>query len=294
MANTISSYISRIKQLLCLEEAVRYGSISEAAAQNGIKQPNLSAQIKALEKTTQQKLIFRHSKGVSLTDIGYEYYTTACEIKNLISNTENISFESNQMFGNFKLWTSDGLASIYLANCFREFYEKYPKINLEISCSLEMPKLQEFDMALIFQKPKVKSLIVVEEHALNFTLCASKEYIKLYGQPKNLDDLRINHKICNNASYISGWKDWKTINKKAQHVTTVANSSSMLLNLIKAGVGIGLLPTEVKNSEPELVEVKNIAPKLQAKFYLVVKQEGLENPKIKALTNIINREASKQ
>ena len=91
MAHTISSYISRVKQLLCLEEAVRYGSISEAAAQNGMKQPNLSAQIKALEKTTQRKLIFRHPKGVSLTDSGYEYYSTACEIKNLISNTENIS-----------------------------------------------------------------------------------------------------------------------------------------------------------------------------------------------------------
>jgi len=294
MANTINSYVMRIKQLLCLEEAVRYGSISEAAKQNGIKQPNLSSQIKTLEQITQRKLIFRHPKGVSLTDIGYEYYSTACEIKNLISSTENISLESSRMFGNIKLWTSDGLASIYLAKCFKEFYEKYPKINLEISCSLEMPKLQEFDMALVFQKPKVKSLVIIDEHSLNFTLCASKEYINRYGMPQSLADLRSNHKICNNATYIAGWKDWKTVSQKAQHTTTVTNSSSMLLNLIKAGIGIGLLPREVKNMEPELVEIKNIAPELQAKFYLIVKQEGLQNPKIKALTNIINHETSKE
>ena len=90
MANNIKSYVSRVKQLLCLEEAARYGSISKAAAQNGIKQPNLTSQIKTLEKTIQQKVIFRHAKGVSLTENGYDYYTIACEIKNLLENSTSI------------------------------------------------------------------------------------------------------------------------------------------------------------------------------------------------------------
>lgn len=293
MANNIKSYVLRVKQLLCLEEAARYGSISKAASENGMKQPNLTSQIKALEKTIQKKVIFRHTKGVSLTENGYDYYTAACEIKNLIDNTENLSLSSNHMFGNIKLWTSDGLGSIYLTDCFNEFYGKYPKINLDINCSLEMPQLQEFDLALVFAKPRVKSLFIIDEHKMNFSLYASKEYINKYSQPKNLKDLQTNHIICNNSTYLAGWNKWNLICKKALHQTTVINSSNMLLNLIKSGVGLGLLPIQVGCSEENLVEIKDIAPPLSITFYLITKKEGFQNQKIMALVDIIKHRTLK-
>jgi len=288
MGTNIKICLERIKQLLCLEAAIDYGSISRAAEANGIKQPNLSAQIKALEKDINQKVIFRHSKGIGLTENGYTYYAAARDIKNILSNTENFSTAGNEIHGNIRLWISDGLASIYLAKCFNDFCLKYPKINLDINCSLEMPKLYEFDLSVVFEKPSLKSLIIVNERDLEFSLYCSKEYIARNGQPQSLSDLCKNHKICNNATYTNGWPKWNKISAKAQHVTTITNSSNMLFNLIQNGIGVGLLPKAACHKQKNLVEIPNVAPKLSKRFYLISKQESAQNKKIKAFIDIID------
>ena len=181
-----------------------------------------------------------------------------------------------------------------MAQCFEAFYSKYPKVNLNINCSIDMPELHEFDMALLFHKPKVKSLNVVAERNLYFSLFASKDYIARHGMPQNIKDMCKNHKICENLVYTSTWSKWQTIAKKTQYLTTINNGSSVLLNLIKESFGIGLMPIDVAAKESELIEIKNIIPHLKTKFYLVVKRTCTQNPKIKELIKIINTETLKQ
>ena len=259
-----------------------------------MKLPNLSSQISELEKILQKKLIDRYSKGIGLTDDGEPYYQIASELKNLLIASENISAPSNKACGNIKLWTTDGLASIYLARCFEEFYRKYPKVNLDINCSIDMPELHEFDMALLFHKPKIKALNVVAERNLYFSLFASKDYIQNHGMPKNTHDLLQNHKICANLVYASTWHKWQDIIKKAHYITTINNGSSVLLNLVKASAGIALMPVEVAAKEENLLEISHIMPHFKTKFYLVVKRTSAQNPKIKELTDIISAETLKQ
>lgn len=287
MSNNIYQLTLRAKQLLCLSEAVRCGSISHAAQENSMKQPNLSSQISELEKTLQKKLIDRYSKGVGLTEDGEPYYELAGEIKNLLIASDNISIPDNKTCGSIKLWTSDGVASIYLAQCFEAFYLKYPKVNIDINCSMDMPELHEFDMALLFHKPNVKSLNIVAERNLYFSLFASKEYIARHGKPQNIKDMCQNHKICTNLVYASGWKQWATILKKAKQTTTINNGSGVLLDLVKAGTHIALIPLEVASKEENLVEIKNVVPDFKKKFYLVLKKTNSKNKKIQDFANII-------
>ena len=294
MCANISKYALRAKQLLYFSEAVRCGSISRAADENAVQQPNFSTQITNLEKTVQKKLIDRYSKGVGLTEEGEAYYKIATAIKNLIISSENVSSPDDKMFGDIKLWTSDGLASIYLAGCFEKFYQKYPNVNLDINCSIEMPELHEFDMALLFHKPNTKSLRLVSEHNLSFSLFASENYIAKFGYPKDKNDLKQNHKLCANLVNSTMWKTWHTVVNKAKFTTTINNGSGVLLNLVKAGVGIGLIPINVASKEQNLIEIKNIIPVLKTKFYLVAKKSSLQNKKINALTDIINFETTKQ
>ncbi|MBR6327831.1 MAG: LysR family transcriptional regulator [Alphaproteobacteria bacterium] len=293
MGTNVSKYSLLAKQLLYLTEVVNHGSISRAAEVNDIKQPNLSALIKDLEALVQQPIIERHSKGVNLTDKGYEYYVKACQIKNILQEVENIPTANTKMFGNIRLWTSDGLASIYVSECFEQFYAKYPTLNISINCSLDMPQLSEFDMALLFHKPTAKSLMVIDSHKLKFSLYASAQYLKQHAIPKDAVDLQQNHHICNNATYLNKWREWNFICKHAQHTTTIMNSSSTLLHLITAGLGVGLLPISVAEKYDDLVEIKNIIPSLEAEFYLFMKRQDKQSHKIKALVDILNDSVSK-
>jgi len=293
MRHNLSYYCLRLKQLLYLGEAVRFGSISKAADANDVKQPNFSTQLTDFEKSIKQKLLTRSALGVAPTDICYDYYALACELKNILDKVEKLPSANSKTSGVMKLWTTDGLASIYLAACFEKFCNAYPNINFEINFSIDMPKLDEFDMAVLFQKPKSKSLTVVSEHKLAFSLFASKEYVQKYGTPKNAAALCKNHKICSHGVHTLKWHKWNALMKKAGHIITVTNSTFMVLDLVKSGVGIGLLPVSVAHLEGGLVEIENIIPRLMTEFYVVVKREAVSNPKIKALVALINDETAK-
>ncbi|MBQ7659733.1 MAG: LysR family transcriptional regulator [Alphaproteobacteria bacterium] len=293
MRHNLSYYCLRLKQLLYLGEAVRFGSISKAADANDIKQPNFSTQLTDFEKSIKQKLLTRSSLGVVPTDICHDYYVLACELKNILDKAEKLPDANSKTSGVMKLWTTDGLASIYLAACFEKFCDTYPNINFEINFSVDMPKLDEFDMAVLFQKPKSKSLTIAAEHKLAFSLFASKEYVQKYGTPKNAAALCKNHKICSHGMHTLKWHKWNALMKKAGHLITVTNSTFMVLDLVKSSVGIGLLPVSVARLEGGLIEIENIMPRLMTEFYVVVKREAVSNSKIKALVALINDETAK-
>ena len=71
MGYGIKDAILRVRQLLCLSSAVKYGSISKAAEKNNMKQSNLSVQIRQLEEELGENLITRVHNGVKITEAGY-------------------------------------------------------------------------------------------------------------------------------------------------------------------------------------------------------------------------------
>ena len=293
MGADIKTNVLKIRQLLCLEQAVRYGSISKAASENGMKQTNMSKLLTEFESEVNEKLLTRLSNGVSLTEVGYRYYAAACDIKSIIQKVQHLDDTKMNRGGSIHLWISDGLGIGVLSKCFAEFYKQYPDVKIEITCSLEMPKLDEFDMAVLFQKPMVKALSIKKECVLKFALFASKEYLAKYGMPKDVADLCANHKICDRSNYGLFSKKWADIVSKANAVTSVKNSSAMLLSLIKDGLGVGLLPCGTAIHEANLVEIKNISLHFRMKFWIVIQKEGENKSKIKALTDIIENESAK-
>ena len=68
MSLKIKETILQVRRMLCLEAAVRYGSISKAAEKNNMKQSNLSVQIKELESELGEQLISRVYNGIKLTE----------------------------------------------------------------------------------------------------------------------------------------------------------------------------------------------------------------------------------
>ena len=85
MGHNIKSSLIRVRQLLCLSSAVKYGAISKAAEKNNMKQSNLSVQIRELEEELGETLISRIYNGVKLTEAGNEVYTIACNLENIIN-----------------------------------------------------------------------------------------------------------------------------------------------------------------------------------------------------------------
>lgn len=293
MKGNIQIRALRLRRLLCFLESVRHGSFSKAADANMMKQSNISNEIKALEEDVGSKLLTRLSTGVRLTEIGHEYYKLSSELGQLCRQFETMNNAAYQLSGSIKLWATDGLGIGCISACLPIFYMNYPNVNLEINCSLDMPRLDEFDMAILFRKPTDKVLVIKSEYELKFGLFASKAYIAELGYPKNLKDLCLNHRICNRSNYGYVWKKWAGILQKAECITTLTNSSAMLLDLIQKGLGIGLLPVATAKKEKNLVRVLDSEVNLTTKFWLVVQRDALKSEKVEALLDIISRESAK-
>lgn len=82
---SIKSKSTLFRNMLYLNELIKFSKISTVAENNGIKQSNLSKIIKDLEDITQTQLFERSNKGLIATD-------KAIELSKLISKTE-IYFE---------------------------------------------------------------------------------------------------------------------------------------------------------------------------------------------------------
>ena len=293
MGHQIKNLLRRTKQLLCLEAAVRYGSISKAAFNSGMKQSNFSAQIKDFETEIGEKILTRLSNGVQETEIGHSLYAMACDLRRNIIKTEDINVQALKQSGVLRIWTSDGIGIGLLAQCFQKFYNRYPNVKISIFCSLEMPHTDQFDIALLYEKPTEKSLNIYKEYTLKFALYASKEYLSKHGYPKSIKDLTENHRICNRENFNILWKKWDKIAQKNISAVSSVNSSAMLLYLLKDGLGIGLLPKLIASKEENLVELEKLNLNLSLKTYLVIRKDIENAEKIKGMLNIIDQVSEK-
>lgn len=287
MGYKIKESLIRVRKLLCFSSSVRFGSISKAAEKNNMKQSNLSVQIRELEEELGGNLINRVYNGVKVTQAGKEVYAIACNLENIINRSYNLNIKAFRVSGDIRLWTTDGLGIGYISECFGEFYSKYPNVNIEILCSLDKPKADQFDMAVVYDEPHDVTLKIIKMFDLSFSFFASKKYLSNYGYPKNIVDLQENHRICNKSNYTGIWKKWDYFIQNAKNVSATTNSSAMLLQLVKDGIGVGFMPCRAVCNETDLVELSNIKMKLNHKCWLVVRDEVKDIDKIKALTYVI-------
>lgn len=86
----------KLEQLIYLNEAVKYKSISIAAEKNFISQPSLSGAINKLEKELGVELLRRTSKGVSPTEVGQTILEKATMIFELMQEIETIANQHGQ------------------------------------------------------------------------------------------------------------------------------------------------------------------------------------------------------
>ena len=293
MGLKVKQAILKVRQMLCLGEAVHYGSISKAAEKNAMKQSNFSVQIKQLEEESGERLIIRLPHGIKLTEAGEKLYALVCDLENVLNKTSDLNLKVFHISGAIRLWTSDGLGIGYLSDCLSDFYLKYPGVNVEILCSLEMPKADQFDMAIVYSEPAGNAFKIIDKFDLAFSLYASKEYLFRFGYPKSLKDIQENHRICNRINYTSVWREWENIIRGAKQVSATTNSSAMLLQLIKNGIGIGLLPQGTADKETDLIRLGKIKLKLHHKFWIVVRKEVKDVDKITALVRFIEEASQK-
>lgn len=122
-----------LRQIEAFLAVARTLSFSEAARQCHLSQPALSATIKRLEGAINARLFDRHTRKVSLTAVGLEFFHVASgladEFQEALSKVEDFV---HGKFGRLVLAAAPSIASSFAPQVIAAFVKQNPRIQIEL------------------------------------------------------------------------------------------------------------------------------------------------------------------
>lgn len=251
--NAVSFDWNQAKAFLATAES---GSLSGAARLLGITQPTVGRQLSALEEQLGILLFERGGRRLTLTPSGLELVEHAramSEAANLVSLIA--SGHSQSVEGLVTITASDVFATCRLPSLIKLIRNKAPQIDIEIVASNEIRDLRrrEADIAIRHVRPDQPELIARLVRETTSHLCASKDYLASAGHPASLGDLADAQFIgLGSPERLIAMLDSFGLSLSDRNFRLVTNSGVAGLELVKAGLGIGLFPRELVEFDPIL------------------------------------------
>jgi len=244
-------------------------SISGAAKELFISQPAVSKAIKKLEESLGTILLYRNSRGVSLTHEGtvlYEYIHSAFET---ISAGEDSLKHINELgIGHIHIGVSSTLCKHVLLPYLKVFLGLHPHTQIAIDCqsTLHTVKLlenKEIDIGLIAPPDNNKKLQYITIGHLQDTFVASPQYISSLLEREQISEKHLLEKsnliLLDKKNLTRRYIDkylnkWNIDSDNAMEVS----SMELLIDFVKTGLGTGCIIKQFITEELEsgqLVEI---------------------------------------
>lgn len=236
-----------------------------------------------------------------LTDEGkvlFEYVKNGIEN---ISNGENaLSNLKNLDSGIIRIGVSTTICRNILMPYLEKFHEKYPNIDIQINNNISNNLIKELrngnlDILMLFSpSTENKDLIITKVKEVQDIFVGNKKYYDLIDKNDNLNNLKSYPLIfpnfsSNSRTYLNKYLKENNVDLKPKLEVV---SYSLIVDLIKAGFGIGYVTKEFIKDELDnksLYEIK-ITPSIPKRTIVMATMDKKEpNYSVKKLTEMINK-----
>jgi len=267
------------------------GSLSAAARALGTTQPTLGRQVASLETELRVALFERGNRGLALTPSGLELLEHVREMGEAASQFSlSAQGQSDSIEGDICISATEAMAVYQLPAIIFELRQAFPGINIEVIAtnSTSDLKRREADIAIRAFRPTQPDLIARKLGEYRARLYASPDYLKSLGSDLSLDDL-------NRAQFIGFDAEHqllKELNKQGlqlsvDNFSVLTESHIVHWELVKQGVGIGIMVETVGDNEKQVVRVfPELAP-YTGVLWLVAHRELRTNRRIKAVYDFL-------
>jgi len=233
---------------------------SAASRSLGISKSAVSKRINQLENHLGVRLLHRTTRKLSLTEAGERYFEHANQALTAAGQAEDAVTElQGEPQGKLKISSPMSFGRLHVAPLIPIFMKRYPKILIDLVMDDRNIDLvaEGFDLAIRSGDMPASTLIARKLAPLRQVLCASPDYLDLYGIPVTPSEL--SERNCILFSYSGDANEW-TLNKDGMSEVVLVsgsyrvNNSEAILVALREGIGIGRLPTFVAG--PDLREGK--------------------------------------
>lgn len=250
-------------------EVAKEKKISKASEKLYISQPAVSFAIKELEKSLDQVLFIRKSKGVELTTFGAMLYNKISGVIDVFDEAE-IDAQNYTMLneGMIRIGANSGNINQILLEYLTIFAKKHPNIKITMIRASEdklIEKLNnnELDMVFVDKINNVEDFEIIKQYDVKYQLLGNKDYKLKYPQ-SNIDisnfptaDLIL--PSINNNSRITINNFFANANIEL-HPKYELDNYVLLYEFVKRGFGIAFVNTDYYKDSVESGDTSIIFP----------------------------------
>lgn len=248
--------MDRYVAMQCFCRVVEVGSLTGAAKQLGLSNAVVTKYVKFLEAWTQARLLARTSRALQVTPAGRSFYEYCARV---LADTEvtlaTVRDGERALAGRLVVSMPVSLSLAYLHDHVHAFHRRHPAIELEVRLDDQDADLvrEGIDVALrAHASLEDSSLVAIPLVALDRVVCAAPAYWREHGRPEAPAELsRMNCLVYLLSRDADTWRfdgpDGPVIVRV--HGTFAANNSLMIVDALKRGLGVGLVPRVIVEAD---------------------------------------------
>lgn len=271
------------------------GSLSAAARALGMTQPTLGRQVNALEAELGVALFERVGRGLTLTPGGLELLEHA-RAMGVAANRVSFaaSGQSQSVEGLITITASEVVAAFVLPPILARLRRSHPGLEIKVVASNAVRDLRrrEADVAIRSAKPTDPELFTTRLRDTPARLYATPGYLHRLGRPRTQAELA-------RADFIGFSDDGDrlldglnamgfTLTRRNIPIHTA--NHLVLWELVKQGLGIGVIIDEVGDAEPLVERVLPSLPPIPVQTWLVAHRELRTSRRVRLVFDLLAKE----
>ncbi|MDW3223085.1 MAG: LysR family transcriptional regulator [Paracoccaceae bacterium] len=267
------------------------GSLSAAARALGLTQPTLSRQVAGLEETLGVTLFERTSRALLLTQAGtqlLEHFQSMGEAANRVSIAA--TGQSEAVTGHVAIACTNAMATYFLPEILKKLQLAAPDLQIEIIASNALSDLRrrEADIAIRHARPQDANLFAKRLRDTTAHLFAASDYLDAVGRPTDPADIaKLQFIGAEFPERMLGLMASRGLDLTVAQFNYSTASVTMSVELMRKGLGIGILPIEVGAAYPELENPYPDFEPMRIESWLVAHRELKTNLRIRLVFDLL-------
>lgn len=261
-----------LKQLHYFVTVADTGSFTKAAAIHYIVQTSMSQQISSLERELGVQLFSRTTRRVKLTDAGRAFYD---EIKPLVIKLDDTISSVKRMkdssFTTLKVGIDQQISVDAIVPVIREFSQRYPNVRIQVMVDMvsrlfETLSSNSCDIVITGQETRSDDrnyieIVVGSEPANLLSVVVPQSGRWKNSSPLNWEDIGDENVFIYSSmpDPISDHRTKLVIDSRLQSPAETVGSMESLRVMVSAGLGVGLIPRQMRSRIGEGVFVIDMA-----------------------------------
>ena len=260
------------------------GTLSGAARDLGAEHTTVARRITALEDALGVRLFERGAKGYALTPEGERIVENAYRIEDEVFGLQRqIASGALGLSGTVRISAPPAFASNFLIPHLAELRRSHPGIILEIAGENHAVSLsrREADIAVRMGRPEPASVVARQIGRLGYGLYGTRDYLSQVAEPDWVFvayDERLDHTL---------QQRWLLSIVDDRPLVFRANDLPGLLAAVTSGIGLGVLPRFLGDSNPTLQRLPMDASPAARELWLVVHPDMRRSPRVRAVLDFL-------